>query len=131
MNNNIRNLYSMAMKPERLIIGLMSGTSVDGLDVAVCKFSGSGQHTKLDLLQFETVPFNEDYKNEVQSIFSKKLVSLEKLCLLNAWVADQHAQIILKCLANHINIMDQCFYKMYCNPFEDGSSFGLKNNRLL
>jgi anhydro-N-acetylmuramic acid kinase len=99
MNKNINNLHAMASKPERLIIGLMSGTSVDGLDIALCKFSGSGQATKLDLLQFETVPFDEDYKNEVQSVFSKKLVSLEKLCLLNAWVADQHAQIILNCLA--------------------------------
>jgi anhydro-N-acetylmuramic acid kinase len=99
MNKNISNLHAMALKPERLIIGLMSGTSVDGLDIALCKFSGCGQATKLDLLQFETVPFNEDYKNEVQSVFSKKLVSLEKLCLLNAWVANQHAQIILNCLA--------------------------------
>jgi anhydro-N-acetylmuramic acid kinase len=99
MNKNISNLHTIASKPERLIIGLMSGTSVDGLDIALCKFSGSGQATKLELLQFETVPFDEDYKNEVQSVFSKKLVSLEKLCLLNAWVADQHAAIILQSLA--------------------------------
>ena len=99
MNNNIHQLHLMAAKPERLIIGLMSGTSIDGLDVALCKFIGSGTSTKLTLLQFETVLFDEDYKNEVRSVFSKKLVSLEKLCLLNAWVADQHAQIILNCLA--------------------------------
>ena len=99
MNNNIHQLHLMAAKPERLIIGLMSGTSIDGLDVVLCKFAGSGISTKLTLLQFETVPFNEDYKNEVRSVFSKKLVSLEKLCLLNAWVAEQHAQIILNCLA--------------------------------
>ena len=99
MNKNISNLHAMASKPARLIIGLMSGTSVDGLDIALCKFTGSGQLTTLNLLQFETVPFDEDYKNEIQSVFSKKLVSLQKLCLLNAWVADEHAKMILKCLA--------------------------------
>jgi len=99
MNTSIEKLHLMASKPTRLIIGLMSGTSVDGLDVALCKFSGHGNTTNMELLQFETVPFDEDYKNEIQSIFSKKMVSLEKLCLLNAWIAYEHAQITLNCLA--------------------------------
>jgi len=99
MNASIGKLHLIASKPERFIIGLMSGTSVDGLDVAFCKFSGHGNSTNMELLQFETVPFDNDYKQEVQSVFSKKLVSLEKLCLLNAWIANQHAAIIVNCLA--------------------------------
>jgi len=99
MNASIGKLHLIASKPERFIIGLMSGTSVDGLDVAFCKFSGHGNSTIMELLQFETVPFDNDYKQEVQSVFSKKLVSLEKLCLLNAWIANQHAAIIVNCLA--------------------------------
>jgi anhydro-N-acetylmuramic acid kinase len=98
MNKNIRDLYSIAAKQERSIIGLMSGTSVDGLDVALCSFSGTGMDTGIELKKFETVPYNEDYKAEISSVFSKKMVELEKLCLLNAWVATQHGKIILHCL---------------------------------
>ena len=94
MNKNISKLYSIAQKPSRLIVGLMSGTSLDGLDVALCSFTGSGLHTKIDLLQFETVPYDVDFKAEIKNVFSKKEVDLEKLTLLNPWIGLQHAGII-------------------------------------
>ena len=94
MNQNIKKLYELAKKNKRHIIGLMSGTSLDGLDVALCEIKGSGNKTKLKLLQFETVPFDEDFKEEVKTVFSKKNIDLEKLCLLNPWIALKHAGII-------------------------------------
>ena len=94
MNQNIFKLYTIATKPARKIIGLMSGTSLDGLDVALCSITGSGLHTKLNIDNFETVAFDDDFKNEIKSVFSKKEVDLEKLTLLNPWIALQHATII-------------------------------------
>lgn len=98
MNKNISALYQIASKPERTIIGLMSGTSVDGLDIALCHFSGTGVDTSIELKKFETIPYDEDYRTEISSVFSKKMVDLEKLCLLNAWVATQHGNMISACL---------------------------------
>lgn len=100
MNKNIEKLYRVACKPSRLIVGLMSGTSVDGLDVALCRIEGNGVNTKLSLLQFETVSFDANMKAEVRSVFSKKSIDLEKLTLLNAWIATQHAAIVNRCLKN-------------------------------
>jgi len=102
MNLNVDRLFKMGLNPERLIIGLMSGTSVDGLDVALCKFSGSGNTTKIKILHFETVAYNDDYRQEIKSVFSKHTVDLEKVCLLNGWIATQHADIINKCLAKWV-----------------------------
>jgi anhydro-N-acetylmuramic acid kinase len=98
MNSNIQKLYDIARKPERKIMGLMSGTSLDGLDIALCSFSGSGLQTKIGLLKFETVAFDEDFKSEIKSVFSKKNIDFEKLCLLNPWIALKHAAIINSCL---------------------------------
>jgi anhydro-N-acetylmuramic acid kinase len=77
----------------------MSGTSVDGLDVALCKIGNAGFDTEIEILNFETVPYDTDFKKEIKSVFSKQTVDLEKVCLLNPWVATQHAAMILHCLA--------------------------------
>jgi anhydro-N-acetylmuramic acid kinase len=62
MNPNIARLYRVAQKKSRMIIGLMSGTSLDGLDVALCRVTGSGRSTQLELLEFETVPYSQQVK---------------------------------------------------------------------
>ena len=98
MNKNLHKLYNIASKESRLIIGLMSGTSLDGLDVALCRFSGNGSETSIELIHFDTIPYHNHFKDEIRSIFSKRSVDLEKVCLLNGWVAQQHAAMVLQCL---------------------------------
>jgi len=94
MNKSLSKLYHAAQKPARLILGLMSGTSLDGLDMALCHVAGSGLQTQLELVHFETVAFDDDFKKEIKTIFSKKIADLEQLTLLNPWVALQHAAVI-------------------------------------
>ena len=99
MNKNITTLYQIAKKQQRLIIGLMSGTSLDGLDVALCRVAGSGKDTTIEVLQFETIAYNNDFKAAIKSVFAKVTVDLERVCLLNGWVAVQHGNMINNCLA--------------------------------
>lgn len=91
MNKNIQQLVTISNKRQRLIIGLMSGTSLDGLDVALCRVAGSGLDTQLELLQFESVAYNDDLKKEIRTVFAKRTIDFEKLCLLHPWLAKQHA----------------------------------------
>jgi anhydro-N-acetylmuramic acid kinase len=98
MNANIEALYRTAGKHERTILGLMSGTSLDGLDIAICKFSGSGTHTKLNVAHYTTVPYTQDFKAAIQKIFSIRAVDLEAVTLLHAHVARVHASMVLKAL---------------------------------
>jgi anhydro-N-acetylmuramic acid kinase len=99
MNLQIEKLYQIANKSERLIIGLMSGTSLDGLDIALCKFLGQGLDTQVELVAFETVSYDPSFKEEIKAVFAKEVASLEKVCLLNPWVAKVHAQMILQVLS--------------------------------
>ncbi|MFD2938060.1 anhydro-N-acetylmuramic acid kinase [Spirosoma flavum] len=98
MNLQIQHLYDIARKPDRRIIGLMSGTSLDGLDVALCRISGSGLETTVVLERFATVPYDDDLKNEIRTIFAKTTIVFEQLCLLNPYIGRLHGQLILDCL---------------------------------
>jgi anhydro-N-acetylmuramic acid kinase len=94
MIESIEKLSQIAHKPSRKIIGLMSGTSLDGLDIALCEVFGNGKSTKINLLQFETIAYNNEFRDEIKNIFSKKIIDLEKLCLLNEWIGKVHAEMI-------------------------------------
>lgn len=98
MNPNLTKLFEIAQKPSRRIIGLMSGTSMDGLDVALCHFSGSGSRTQIIVEKFDTVPFSEDIKEEIRRVFAKKEIDFQHLCVLNPWVGQLHGRLVLQCL---------------------------------
>src|ERR1700761_6911137 len=99
LNQNLQKLFGIAQKSEKLGIGLMSGTSLDGLDIALCQFSGNGLQTKFKLLEFTTIPYDDSFKKEIQSVFARRHADLEKVCLLNACIGSFHAELILKALA--------------------------------
>ena len=76
----------------------MSGTSLDGLDVALCRLSGHGPGTQLALEHFATVPYDDDTKSRIRKVFAQEQVSLETLTLLNPWLGNLHAATVLACL---------------------------------
>lgn len=98
MHQNIHELVRVAEKQERMVIGLMSGTSMDGLDIALCAIKGAGKETRFELKAFTTIDYTADFKEKILSIFSKEMVALETLCLLNAWVGQQHGKMVLAAL---------------------------------
>lgn len=99
MHQNIENLYAIANKPSRKVIGLMSGTSMDGLDIALCEIVGSGSSTELKLIHATTVGYNEEARQNIIAVFSKEKVSLDKLCLIHPWLGRLHAKMVLEALA--------------------------------
>lgn len=48
-------------------IGLMSGTSLDGLDICVAKFEKQNSVWKFEILQAETLPYSEKWENQLKN----------------------------------------------------------------
>ncbi len=91
MNNNIARLYHIANKPTRTIIGLMSGTSLDGLDIALCQISGHGPATRIKVEQFVTRDYDAATKRALRSV-SHSRAKVEDTCLINAKLGTMHGQ---------------------------------------
>ncbi len=98
MKSDIIKLAAISNKSSRLIIGLMSGTSLDGLDVALCRIHGSGIDTILDVENFTTIPYAESFKNEVRKVFARAVGDIELLTVLHVYIGRYHASIINQCL---------------------------------
>ena len=99
MNKNITALYKIAQKETRKIIGLMSGTSLDGLDIALCEIAGAGENTAVKILEFETINYTENIKTEIRKVFAKKTIDFQHFALLNEWIGLLHAGLVNDCLS--------------------------------
>lgn len=99
MNPQIARLYQLATQSSRKILGLMSGTSLDGLDLALCEFTGSGKQTEVKVLQFATHPYEPSFRELISRVFAKHVIHQADLSGLHAELATTHGQMVLEALA--------------------------------
>lgn len=88
-----------ASLPTRRVVGLMSGTSADGIDAALCEISGSGRNARVRLLHAETVPYPPEIRAEVLALSTPGDVCLSRLCRLDSILGQLFADAALKAIA--------------------------------
>ena len=86
------------MKSSWQVIGLMSGTSLDGLDAAYCAFTRNDDKWQYELLGAFFVPYPHELQKELQNIYHESARNLVQLNLkLGKWygkvVRDQVIQM--------------------------------------
>ena len=65
------------------VIGLMSGTSADGMDAALVDISGYGPETKVRTLGFVSLPYPEEIRKEILRLASGSEGGSHDLCLFS------------------------------------------------
>ncbi len=89
---NTRNdhpiLKFLQSKAEKLAIGLMSGTSMDGIDAALVKIQGSGLQTKVELIAFDSLAYPKKLKEKLLVISQPGKGTVDEICRLNVVVGE-------------------------------------------
>lgn len=79
-----------------LYAGLMSGTSLDGVDVAIVDFSVS----PIGLLHCETIPYAAETRQRLRELTRSQSTSLDNLYSLDAELGEVYAAAVNSALAN-------------------------------
>ena len=82
-------------RPPRRIVGLMSGTSADGIDAVVAQLEGDGPDYRAGVLAFATRPFDPALRERVFALFGPG-ASLDELCRLNVELGEAFARAALE-----------------------------------
>lgn len=77
-------LEKLWKKPSRLVIGLMSGTSADGIDAVLTRISGCGIETRVEQLSFLFTPFPPLVREKILYVAGGGSVDAAELCRLKA-----------------------------------------------
>lgn len=80
------------------LVGLMSGTSVDGIDAAVVKLSPSADRehgVEVELLAFENTPFPIQARSSIFELFDPANATMDKVGAMNMWLGELYAQATL------------------------------------
>lgn len=88
-------LATLQSKDEKRVIGLMSGTSMDGIDAALVKIKGHGLHTQWELMAFTVLPYPAELRTELLDLATAEFWPANRIVRLNVIVAEFFARAAL------------------------------------
>lgn len=88
-------LREIREKPVRRVVGMMSGTSVDGVDAAVVEIGGSEEAPQVRLLAFANTPYPPVVREEIFKLFQPATSTVDKIGYMNFLLGEIYARAAL------------------------------------
>lgn len=79
-----------------VVAGVMSGTSADGVDVAIVRFAGRRFQTRFKLLAHHAFPYPAEVRAAVLNAMNARSISASELARLNFLLAEIYADCVLQ-----------------------------------
>jgi anhydro-N-acetylmuramic acid kinase len=84
----------LMQKHSKLVVGLMSGTSLDGIDAAIVKIEGEGTESKVELLHFMDIPYEDELREKLKELCSEQLSDTPHVCGMNFYLGHKFADAV-------------------------------------
>lgn len=81
-----------------IVVGMMSGTSVDGIDTVVARIFGVPPELTWEILGHNHTPFADDLRTEIFACFRPETSSVDRLCSLNFALGRAYAAAALEAI---------------------------------
>jgi anhydro-N-acetylmuramic acid kinase len=92
MSDPLARLLALRTVSPRHVVGLISGTSADGIDAALVELDGAGETTRARVLDFRTIPFEPDLRARVLAL---KEARAEELLRVHFRLGEEFARAAL------------------------------------
>jgi len=89
-------LNNIMEKDKKLCIGLMSGTSLDGIDAALVEIEGNYKDTKVRLLEFLMLPYSQVEREFILKLCSPSTSKIDDICEMNVYLGNKMGQAAVK-----------------------------------
>lgn len=87
-------LTRLVTKPSRLVCGIMSGTSVDAVDVVLARIEGSGPSLRVEQLHYSETLYSEDLQQRIFHNCEVASSNINDICLLHVVLAQVYADAV-------------------------------------
>ncbi len=96
--SRLERLMHVATKYSRRIIGLMSGTSLDAIDVAMVRIQKHGLNATVRLEHFRSYPYPAKIRAVVRDLFDPKRARIDDICRYDFILGEVFAAAVLRML---------------------------------
>ncbi|MDZ7375426.1 MAG: anhydro-N-acetylmuramic acid kinase, partial [candidate division KSB1 bacterium] len=93
-------IIKLAKKTDKFVIGLMSGTSMDGIDAALTRIKNFGLDTEVELIHFQMFPYPNALRKRLLEIAESGKTNAAELCQLNFVVGEYFADAAINICRN-------------------------------
>lgn len=74
------------------VIGMISGTSYDGIDVACCEFTQVDDEILVKQFGFDSIPYSDQLHQAIAEAMPPQKVDMEKVCILDTHIGQAFAK---------------------------------------
>lgn len=92
-------LEALSAKGVHRVVGMMSGTSVDGVDAALIELSREGGAPRVKLLAFENTPYPQGVRERVFELFRPETSTVDRIGYMNFLLGELYARAALSVIA--------------------------------